>query len=203
MPIIEEIINLGGIPLKIVDTAGIHEARCEIEMEGVRRSVREVTNSPVVILVLDASKPLGPEDTRIIEMARGKRALLALNKADLPAKTDRETVLEVFPGPPVINISCVTHQGLDKLREALQQTAASGVTISGRPELTANLRHRQALGRAADLLASSMEAAGRGMPMDASAADLRSALDALGEITGETATEDILEAIFQKFCVGK
>jgi tRNA modification GTPase len=200
---IEEFINLGGIPVKIVDTAGIHEARCEIEMEGVRRSVREVTNSPLVILVLDASKPIGPEDARIADLARGKNALIALNKTDLPGKTDRETVLGTFPGPPVIDISCVTHKGLEKLREALQQAATSGVNISGNPELTANRRHRQALSRAADLLASSTEAASRGMPLDASAADLRSALDALGEITGETATEDILKAIFQNFCVGK
>ncbi len=201
--IIGEYIAIRGIPVKIVDSAGIREAGCEIEMEGVRRSLRELTTSPVVIMVLDSSQGITPEDRRIFKMFSGKKALIALNKCDLPGGIDREEANRAFPGRGVISMSCLTHQGLEELREALYRAATSGLEVTGSPEVTANIRHRDVLRRSADLLSKAVWTLEAGLALDAAAGDMRLALEALGEITGETATEDILDAVFSNFCIGK
>jgi tRNA modification GTPase len=198
---LEETLNLQGIPLVLVDTAGIvAETEDVIEQLGIERSRRALAQADLALLVVDGSEPLTEADRQIAGLAAGKTAILVVNKMDLPPALDSFVVL---PEATRVEISALTGEGLEELEEAIIEVVFSGQVLASDEPLVSSPRHKNILKRALDHLISAQGAHTQGMPADFVAIDLTSAVNAVGEITGETVTEDLLETIFSKFCVGK
>lgn len=196
---IEETANIRGIPVILVDTAGVREAGDEIEQEGIRRSHSAVATADLLLHVFDRSEPWTPEDQQLWEAFASRRRLLVLNKADLPSRL----VLPASDAPRV-ELSCRTGEGLETLKDALENLIWSGrPSDHTAPEALINARHQEALLRAQAALEHAVCALREAVPLDLVAVDLRAATDAVGEIVGQTATEDLLDIIFSRFCIGK
>jgi tRNA modification GTPase len=211
---IEETATLGGVALYLVDTAGLVESDDPVERIGVERTRAAAATADVALFVLDGSQPLTPADhTAAADLrARGFGApagdgdarplVLVLNKDDLPPVLREQEARALWPAAPLARTSTRRPAGVRPLEEALAALVGSG-GATGEDPLVASVRHRDALRRAAEALAEAVEALTRGIPLDLVALDLRGALEALGEITGETATADLLDRIFAEFCIGK
>ena len=197
---LEETINLHGIPLCLIDTAGICEGQNVIEQLGVERSRKALERADLVLMVVDGSEPLAAEDQEIAALVGEKPALLTINKIDLPELCDTSTFL---PGAHRVRISALTGEGLPLLEEAIADLIFRGQVITSDLPLVSSPRHQEALSRALGHLRDSLRAQESGMPADFVAIDLTAAVNALGEITGETTSEDLLETIFSNFCIGK
>jgi tRNA modification GTPase len=198
---LEETLNLQGIPLVLVDTAGIvAETENVIERLSIERSQKALSQADLALLVVDASEPITEADRQIAGLAAGKTAILVINKMDLPRAARH---FDIMPGAPRVRISALTGEGLEELEEAIVEVVFSGQVQASDEPLVSSPRHKDILKRALDHVASAQGAHGRGMPADCVAIDLTSAVNVLGEITGETVTEDLLETIFSEFCVGK
>jgi len=195
---LEEVMNLRGVPFLLIDTAGMAQSKDLVEALGMERSRRAVEQADLVLFVVDASEPLTPADEEIQNLAQSKVRLTAANKCDLPLRAE----LDRLPQPLVIT-SALTGEGLDELEDKLVELALGGSVLSSDAPLVANVRHKEALERAGKHLLGAQESLRSGMPDDLVAIDLTAALNALGEITGETVTEDLLETIFSRFCIGK
>ena len=197
---LEETMNLRGIPLVLVDTAGIAATEDLIERLGVERSREALRRADLALLVVDGSEPLTEADREIAGLVGQRPAILVINKNDLPQVV---TELDLLPDAPRVRISALTGEGLETLEEAMVEAVFSGrVMVSDEP-LVSNPRHKALLQRALEHVASAQEAHGQELPADFIAIDLTAAVNALGEITGETVSEDLLESIFSHFCVGK
>jgi len=195
---IEEVVNLAGVPFVLVDTAGIIHSRDVVESLGVERSRRAVEQADLVLLVVDASQPLTEADSEIADIVGDKTALVAANKSDLPRRAD---VAGLRWG--VVRTSALSGEGVDVLEARMFELALGGRVIASDALVVNNPRHKDALDRARHSLSQALSALGSGMPEDFVTIDLTAALNALGEITGETVRDDLLEAIFGNFCVGK
>jgi len=197
--VIEEYLNINGLPLRIMDTAGIRETHNLAESEGVKRSLMAIDGADLVLAMFDISLPLKDEDFGIIEKIRDRKGIIVLNKADLPHSVEEGLI----PGGlPIVRISARTGEGIDSLKKEVEaQIFKSGTASDGL--MITNLRHKLALDKAAEALSRASRAIKRGMPHEITAFELRDALDRLGEIAGETTTEDILNMIFSRFCIGK
>lgn len=196
---LEEMMNLRGLPLVLTDTAGINEATADVvERLGIERSRQALARSDFVLLVLDSSEPLTDRDRELITAVTGRPALAVLNKRDLPARIQADEV-----PLPSVRVSALTGEGIEELEEAiLRAVTGCGVTSSDDAIIT-NVRHKEALERALRHVESAIAGFGGGATEDLIAVDLTSALTALGEITGEAVTEDLLDTIFSRFCIGK
>jgi tRNA modification GTPase len=206
--VIEETIDLGGIPAVLADTAGITDTDDPVEQIGVRRSQSALAAADVVVLVIDGSMPLTDGDREIaVQLQAARRAVVTvLSKADLALRVEVSAVGKLLPAVEMVPVSAVTSQGLEALRQAL--LAASGATaadVSGRrgQAIVTSTRHRQVLERARESLAEAIASTQQEAAADFVCIDLRAAIQALGEITGENVTEDLLTAIFSRFCIGK
>jgi len=198
---LEETLNLKGVPFVLVDTAGIVGATTDpVEQLGIERSRRAVRQADLVLVVVDGSEPLRPEDAAIAELTQGRAGIVVVNKCDLPTAADLEGFL---PDAPRVRISALTGEGLDDLRAAMLNLALGGEVMAGEGILVGSVRHKDALARALDHLEKAQATLRQGLPADFVAIDLRAALDALGEITGQTITADLLDSIFSNFCIGK
>ncbi|MCL6643974.1 MAG: tRNA uridine-5-carboxymethylaminomethyl(34) synthesis GTPase MnmE [Dehalococcoidia bacterium] len=197
---VEETALLGGIPLVLVDTAGIRRTADPVERLGVERSERAIAAADLVLLVVDGSEPLAPDDHAIADLARGRPTVLVVNKADLPAAPGME---RPFAGLPTVHISALTGEGLERLERTVLETVLRGRVHAGEVPLVSRPRHAGALKRARAHVAAALEAHRDGWPEDCLAIDVRGAVSALGEITGETVSEDLLAHIFGEFCIGK
>jgi tRNA modification GTPase len=203
---LEETANLRGIPVVLVDTAGIVETADPVEQLGVARSRGALAAADLALLVLDASTPPTDEDAAIAALAEGKPTILVLNKNDLLElrAEDRSSILH----PPssacaaVVRTSALTGAGVDELADAVATVLLGGGARSGDRMIT-NPRHRDALARAIGSLREALASQARGASPDLLAIDLTTTLSAIGEITGETVGEDLLAAIFSRFCIGK
>ncbi len=194
--VIEEHLNIHGFPVKIMDTAGIREVKDIAEKEGVRRSLKAMTEADLVLVILDGSEGLHKTDMELIRKSDPKVTILVINKTDLPQKIKFKK-----ENRTIVNISALKEQGLDKLRETIAETALNGKPL-GSADLVTNVRHVHALQKAL----KSMNAFTKGfkkLSPEFMAVELRDALDAIGEILGFTATEEILDKIFSDFCIGK
>ena len=217
---IEETANIRGLPVVFVDTAGLRPARDEIEIEGIQRSRRALEQSEIVLHVFDASAFPGDLDDQLNESA-GKKRILVLNKIDLvdestlPAKPRAEA-----PSPAEGNsrelknsaararevysrVSCLTGQGIDTLKDAIKALVWSGEIKAEMLEVMINSRHQEALNRARGASLRTLEALRSDQTLELVALDLRIAVNAVGEIVGQTTTEDLLDMIFSHFCIGK
>ncbi len=200
--IVEEIVNIGGVPFMLRDTAGIREPLDEVEKLGVELSRKAIKEADVVLLVLDSSEPLTEEDFLIMEEAKRKKAIVALNKIDLPEKTDKEVVSKKF-GKRVVKISATKEIGLNALEHTLLDLVLSGQVVCDGEAIVANVRHKKALQKAKEDLSEAYNSLRGNIPEEFVAAVLRDVLDSLGELTGETVQENLLDKIFSEFCIGK
>jgi tRNA modification GTPase len=201
---IEETADIRGLPIVFVDTAGLREARDEIEAEGVRRSRRTLETAELVLHVADNSQPWTAEDEARWSEGQGKKRILVRNKADLPERLDppaRRTTGE--PPPPAVRVSCLTGEGIERLKDAIRTVVWSGEIEAEMIEVMINSRHQDALNRARAAAERTANALRRNDPLELAAVDLRTAVHATGEIVGKTTTEDLLDAIFKQFCIGK
>jgi tRNA modification GTPase len=196
--VLEEYLNISGVPVRVLDTAGIRHARDVVEQEGVRRSLAVIRSADIVLVVLDGSMALTPEDRRVLDETQGRNAVAVINKSDLPRK------LEPLAWPEVqISLSCKSGEGIDELKKAVAEPVMKGAAGPREHPLAVNRRHRTALEQARGSLEKALESARSGLSPEFIALDLRDALDHLGLIIGATYTDDILGRIFNDFCVGK
>ncbi len=204
--LIEEVINIRGIPLKIIDTAGLRETSDLVEKIGVEKTRETVDRAELALVVLDAVRGLNEEDCAILELIRGKKALILINKIDAPAeniKIREGDILELDRERPVLMISATKGIGLEQLEDKIFEMVMEGRVTGSDTVLVANIRHKEVLERSSRHLSEAITGIRQAMPVDIVAIDLRGAWEALGEITGSTATEDLLDRIFEDFCIGK
>ena len=200
---IEEMINIGGIPLKLIDTAGMRHTDDIIELQGVERSKVVLDRAELLLLMFDASQPLNDADLELLKTAQSSRAILILNKMDLPVVTSPTALLAHCPKKRVVETAIPDGKGLDKLKASVSEELLGGELVIGESPIVTNARHQEALRRANEGLNYAIESLENGMPPELIAVDLRISLDGLGDIVGKTTTEDILDRIFSQFCVGK
>jgi tRNA modification GTPase len=196
--VLEEYLNIAGVPLKILDTAGIRHSHDLVEQEGVRRSLAAIESADIVLVVLDGSQPLCVEDRRVLDEVREKNAILIINKADLPRDLEK---LDVPRNQ--VSLSCHTGEGLDILKAMISDLVKQGVVNSREHAWAVNRRHKTALEQTRESLQKAIGSITSNLSPEFIAMDLRGALDSLGLIIGTTYTEDILERIFNDFCIGK
>jgi len=196
---LEESVSLGGIPLVLVDTAGLSQSPDPVERLGVERSKQALAQADLVLMVCDGSEAPRPEDCAVARMLGSARVVLVLNKSDLGSAPGYEAIL---PAVPRVTISALTGAGLDALESVLVDAALGGASDGADP-VASNPRHRDLLLRARNHLDDLEAALSRGVPLDLISIDLSEAVAALGQITGEEASEQLLETIFGRFCIGK
>jgi tRNA modification GTPase len=228
---VEEVANLRGIPLYLIDTAGITPTSDPVEQIGVQRSRAAAEGAEVVLLVFDGSEPLSERDRQVSAELRamgfglalaptggaqgaalhspeldssGRRTvLIVVNKVDQPQRLELEEVRQLWPGAQCVFTSTLTNSGLTELEETLAELVLAGHASFGSEALITSARHQAALKAAAEHLRASQSALAQGLPLDFVSIDLDAAYTALGEVTGETASADLLERIFSEFCIGK
>ncbi len=198
--IIEEYINIKGLPLKIIDTAGIRHSHDLVEAEGIRRSLKAIDEAELVLFLLDLSREIDSLDKEIMERVGGKRIILVLNKKDI--KREDFKIPEKIQDQPSIEISALKGEGIDDLRELIFRTFISG-KYSKEGVLVTKLRHKIALENAYEALHNALNSFKKGEPLEITAMYLREGLSFLGQIIGIVTTEDILNLIFNEFCIGK
>ncbi|MDY6972375.1 MAG: tRNA uridine-5-carboxymethylaminomethyl(34) synthesis GTPase MnmE [Thermodesulfobacteriota bacterium] len=198
--IIESIVTVEGIPLRLMDTAGFREVKDEVERIGIRLAKQKLTEADFLLVIIDRSRPLNQDDLNIIAQARGKKALIVINKIDLPSRLSQDHALDGFP---MVEISALTGQGLDHLSKAIVKCLLTADTDMTSSNAAPNLRHRRALTDAVESFKNAVCNIGEHAPMEIIAVDLRAGLDALGQVIGETTTEEVLDNIFSQFCLGK
>jgi tRNA modification GTPase len=196
---IEETANIRGLPVVFIDTAGLREAADGIEHEGIRRSHASANQAELILHVLDGSQPFVAEDRHYLDRFASKKRIVVRNKIDLPA---RLTLPPELPGP-VVEVCSLTGQGLEALKDTIKQLFWTGAIQAEMVQVMINARHQDALRRARAATMLSTQALRSGVPLDLVAVDLRTAVQAVGEIVGQTATDDLLDSIFHQFCIGK
>jgi len=200
--VLEETVQLKGITLHIMDTAGIRDTEDVVEKIGVDKAKSNAMDADLIIYVVDASIPLDDNDYEIINMIGGKNALILLNKTDLSTVVDKD-MLNVLINKPVLEISAKEETGIEELEDNLKEMFYHG-DISFNDEIyITNIRHKSALQNARDSLLRVKDSILNQMPEDFFTIDLMDAYETLGNITGETVGEDLVNAIFSKFCMGK
>src|SRR5665213_221128 len=215
---IEETANMRGLPVIFIDTAGLREARDEIEREGIRRSRESFAQAELILHVLDASEPLTDADKNYFAEFAGKKRILVRNKTDLPVKFElpperrsptRHDADLVSPcagsesGAPIVDVSCLSGQGIEALKDAIKNLVWAGEIKAEMLQVAINSRHQDALNRARAAARLATDALAADATLELVAMDLRIAANAVGEIVGKTTTEDLLDSIFSTFCIGK
>ena len=201
--IIEEYVNISGVPLKIVDTAGIRETSDIIEKMGVEKTREFVITADLILLLLDASSPLSLEDKEVLQLLKGKQAIVLVNKTDLPVLLDLKEVYSYVPDKKVLKISVAESIGLTELEEVIVDMVFGGEIEQKEGAFITNLRQANLLAGAKHCLEAAIITIDQFMPPDCIVIDLKDAWDKLGEITGDTVGEDIIDQIFTQFCIGK
>jgi len=200
--VIEETINLGGVPLRLSDTAGLRKARDRVEELGVARSREQLAQADLILYLVDGSEPFASEDVQVLGELADRLALAVVNKADLPQKLDLQEICRLVSSP-VVEISALTGQGLDRLEQAVMDLVLGGA-VRTEGEIITQARHHELLVRAGEALHRARELlAPAAPPFELVALELQEALQALGEITGEEVGDAVLDQIFSRFCIGK
>ena len=202
--VIEEVLNINGIPVRLIDTAGLRKAMDSIEQEGVKRAKQRVADSDFILLMIDGSRPLDLDDMEIFEEIQGRKKVVILNKNDLPLEISLEEVKKRFQADPVVSISALKNDGIDDLKEAIYASLIHrDVRASPEHLIVANIRHKTSLSQVRDNLHNAARGLEEGNSPEFIAFEIRSALEALAEMVGETANEEVLARIFEQFCIGK
>lgn len=201
--VIEEFVNVKGVPLKLIDTAGIRETEDEVERIGVTRSKKAIAEAELVLLVFDQSQELTPEDFELLELTEGKERLVILNKMDLVQKLDVEKLLETVDPNNVISVSVTENTGITEVENAIVDLFFEGKTGEKDATYISNIRHISLLESAVQALEEVLEGIELGMPVDLVQIDLTRAWDKLGEVTGDSVQDELITQLFSQFCLGK
>ncbi|WP_347861812.1 tRNA uridine-5-carboxymethylaminomethyl(34) synthesis GTPase MnmE [Salimicrobium sp. PL1-032A] len=201
--VIEEYVNVRGVPLRLVDTAGIRETEDIVERIGVERSRQVLTEADLILLVLNYGDELTEEDVKLFEAARDMNMIVLLNKTDLDQKIDIQRVKELAGDNPVISTSLIQEEGIDQLESAISSTFFDGEIDSGDMTYVSNVRHVQLLKQAKQALEDAREGMEMGVPIDVVQIDVTRTWEILGEIVGDTVGESLIDELFSQFCLGK
>jgi tRNA modification GTPase len=199
--VIEEVLNLQGIPFRILDTAGIRETGDYVEQLGVERSLKALDEADLIVFLLDASIPLSEEDFQILEATKNKKRIIVINKLDLPRAWEIKELSDI--GETRIVETSLLSGDIDPLIEAMISFVSSGIMRSRESGIVTRTRHKHALEQALQDLKQALNTVNEGYPVDLVSIGLYGALESLGEITGETVRDNIIEQIFSQFCIGK
>jgi tRNA modification GTPase len=199
---IEEVADLGGIAVRLSDTAGMRETNDPVEVEGIRRTRDAVDGADVILAVFDGSELLAEDDRVLLTELKGRPVIAVANKADLPQRLDAEAVSQALDGTTILRVSTLTREGMDALTNQIVDRLGGGVAVKEGAFVT-KLRHVEALKRAESSLVHLEDTLATRGPHECIALDLRGAVDALGEILGTVTTDDVLNEIFSRFCIGK
>jgi len=201
--VIEEYVTVSGIPLRLLDTAGIRETSDVVERIGVERSRSALEDADLLLVVLNRSEPLHEDDRALLARAAGRQAIVILNKTDLPAKLDEAEVRKLLPEAAVVPMSVKEGAGLEELGRAIAGLFFGGKLEGAEETVVSNARHAALLKQAEQSLADAIASTDAGVPIDIVQIDVRAAWERLGEITGDTAGESLIDQIFSQFCLGK
>jgi tRNA modification GTPase len=200
---IEEILNIEGIPLCIADTAGIVETKDLILKEGVNRSRLYLRRADLVLLVLDGNQRISKEDRILIEELKDRPTIAVVNKSDLPQRIALARVKEVFSDGNMVCVSALKGTNLPSLEKAIIKMVWRGKVLTSQESLITNVRHKNLLEKAVQSLENAQESLKKSLSEEFIAIDLRETMETIGQITGQTVTEDLLDRIFSEFCIGK
>lgn len=201
--IIEEYVNIDGILLKIVDTAGIRNTDDIVEQIGVDRAKQTVLDADLIIAVFDASRELSDEDNQIIDLIKDKKTIIILNKTDLPSKYDEDDFKSLSNDKEIIIASITSGIGLENLEKSIKDMFYGGEVEINSDTLVTNIRHKDQLIKSLDNINNAIDDINMNVPIDCIDVDLKNCWENLGEISGDTIGEDILDKIFSEFCIGK
>ncbi len=200
---IEEFVTINGIPLKLVDTAGIRNAKDEVEKIGIEKSREIASTADLVIALFDSSKELDDEDLEILEIAKNKKSIIILNKMDLEAKINEKNEKIKQTNAPIIKISALKKEGIEKLEEEITKLFNLDEINLDNEIVIINARHKNLISKAIENVKKTKETMKNEMPLDIVAIFIKDILEDLANITGEIVTDDIIDEIFAKFCLGK
>lgn len=199
--VIEEVISINGLAVKLIDTAGIRHTEDLVEQEGVQRSLDKIAVADLILFLVDGSQPFAEDDVRIAATLLGKNVVVVKTKGDLPSHC---VLPESFADIPAITVSTLSGSGMEELRKFIYSLFIGGGAADSRDlAVISNARHLHALTKTVTALERAEVGIEQGVELELIAADLREALSALGEITGETTPDEILDEIFSRFCIGK
>ncbi len=201
--VIEEQLNLRGIPLVLMDTAGIRDTEDLVERIGVDRAKQLFEKADLVMMMLDASTPVTKDDLDIMQMIQKRKALIIINKADLPTALSQEDLPDWIEDHQILKISLLEEEGLDQLEEALENLIFDGEKKDREKQMVTHIRHQQALENALIALEEGIKALKNRMPLDFVQVDYQEAMEQLGIIIGQSVKEDLIDHIFSNFCIGK
>ena len=201
--VIEEFVNIKGIPLKIVDTAGIRETDDIVEKIGVEKSRDHMKSSDLVLVVLDSSRELEEDDLEILDAINPQKTLVLINKIDLESRLDMDKVKEYIAKDNIIPISAMENKGLESIHDKIETMVYEGRVSNKGDVMITNTRHKDAIYKAMNSINDAIKGLEDHMSYDFIGVDLKDAWDSLGFINGDTVTEDLLDTIFKNFCIGK
>ncbi|MCJ7856159.1 tRNA uridine-5-carboxymethylaminomethyl(34) synthesis GTPase MnmE [Lachnospiraceae bacterium NSJ-143] len=200
---VEEYLNIAGIPVRITDTAGVRQTDDLVEKIGVERSVKMAENADLILLMLDSSRELDSDDLKLMEFLKGRKYIVIINKTDLSNAADKNLIEQSIGRENLLELSVKEKTGTDRLLKRLEEILTGGDIQAGDGVLVSNVRHRDSLESAERSLKKALDTIAVRMPEDFVSMDISEAIGFLGEITGESLMEDIINRIFEKFCLGK
>lgn len=201
--VIEEYVNVKGVPLKLIDTAGIRETDDEVERIGVDRSRQAIQQADLILLVFNQSEKLTAEDEALIEATKGQNRIILLNKTDLDQQLNVDKLSQLIANDPIVSTSMMTQAGMDELQDKIAELFFSGQTGERDATYVSNTRHIALLEEAEDALSEVLNGIALDMPVDLVQIDMRRAWDLLGEITGDSVQDELITKLFSQFCLGK
>lgn len=201
---IEEVLNIFGIQVRLIDTAGLRKPKDLIEEEGIIRAKRKVSDADLILLIIDGSREIDGDDLDIFNEVKGKKKVVVINKKDLPMKVNLDDLKRRFEGESIVLISALKNWAIDELKEKIYNIlVGKDIRISNDHLMIANLRHKISLERAKENINNVINGIETGLSLEFIAFEIRQALEALGEMVGETTTDEVLNRIFEQFCIGK
>ncbi len=200
---IEEFVNIKGIPLKLIDTAGIRKAKDEVEKIGIEKSIEEAKDADLLIALFDSSKDLTEEDLEILNLIKDKKSIILLNKADLSAVINENDERLTDVSSNILKISALNKDGIENIYEKIAEMFNLNEINLDNEVLITNIRHKNLIEKAIQNVFKAKEALDLNMPIDVTTIYIKEILEDLGEITGEVVTDDVINEIFSKFCLGK
>jgi tRNA modification GTPase len=201
--IIESTLSIQGLPLRLMDTAGFRQGKGILEKKGMERTREKMEEAEFILLIIDRSRPMDEIDREILAQIRERRALVVLNKMDLPSRIKEADLNGAITGFPPVKISALTGEGIEELRRTIRRLVLSGEDTFPDPPMAPNMRQKQVLEKTRAILAGASRNLEHRLPLEIVAQDMNEALAALGEISGESTTEEVLDRIFSRFCLGK
>lgn len=202
--VIEEYVNVNGVPLKLIDTAGIRQTNDQVEKIGVERSKQALDAADLILLLIDSSAPLTTEDQELLAATKDRQRIVILNKTDLPSKVEMDELKQLVGDDSIIETSIVNHEGMDQLGDRISQMFFNeGIESNQNNIMVTNARHIGLLHQANDALTAVLDGINAGMPVDLVQIDMTHCWDLLGEITGDSYQDELLDQLFSQFCLGK